>query len=189
MFLTIDGYSGSGKSTQLQALTKAGFHYVDQLWMSLAFQHVSMTKRLNNAYATVLAELMAFNCLPDLSQHNRSYVCDHFWGSLFDIYCINPDAFPEILAFFKTGLALSDRHEPDLSIFLDVPHSVATKRRFRRNTGISVVAPDKADAPFVQFWQVIAETTPCFHRVNGQQPVDSVTHDILRLVEKTRHTP
>ena len=185
MFLTIDGYSGAGKTTQLYILANklnlkpVNYHHV---WTT--FIDVAGLLRPQSEYIQPFASLQAIHTIPNL----KDCISDHFWDKFNRLYFQNPEYLPEVLEFFRTGMRFNDRPEPDLSIFIDVPWHLVTQRRVERDTNIKVPPIDSESKPDSRkrqsFWRTVEAEIPYFHRVNGNQSVEDVTESIMALIPK-----
>ena len=184
MFITIDGENGVGKTTQLYILAdKLNLKPVNYHHVWTTFIDVTGLLRPQSEYIQPFASLQAIHTIPNL----EDCICDHFWDQLYRLYSCNPPEFPNILKFFRTGLTLNKRPEPDLSIFIDIPHHIAVSRRLKRDVRVNVEI-NHADYPDSQnrrnFLRIVETEIPYFHRVNGNQSVEDVTESIMKLIPK-----
>ena len=185
--ITLDGYSGSGKSTQLHLLaTKLNYDIASYEQLFIAFRAMAealpRTKEKDFGSINCIASMYAFHLMPN----RQNCIFDHFWDKFFDAFMYQPDELTYLLRIFRAGLKLNQRREPDVSIFIDIPFQYAISRKVERNTGVIVgVRNDKCRDDFQErFWRIIECEVPYFHRVNGNQSVNDVTEDILSLIHR-----
>ena len=185
MFITIDGYSGAGKSTQLHILAKRlNLKPVNYFVLCNILNDIPYLVGPQSAFTRAFAALQAIHAIP----YPRDCILDHFWDRFDRLHLQNPEYLPEILEFFRTGMRFNDRPEPDLSIFIDVPWNLVTQRRVERDTNIKIPPIDSESKPDSRnrqsFWGTVEAEIPYFHRVNGNQSVEDVTESIMELLPK-----
>ena len=187
--ITLDGYSGSGKSTQLGLLaTKLNYDIASYEQLFVAFRAMAEALPRTKGFGSIdfIASMYAFHLMPN----PQNCIFDHFWEALSAVYHRNRTNFQSAVRFFRHGLSLSRCGEPNLSILIDLPFDVAVERQLKRDHGVDANVSDSADHrnDFVegqsQFWAALEGYVPYFHRVNGNQSVNDVTEDILSLIHR-----
>ncbi len=190
MYITIDGDSGAGKSTQFHALAER-FGLKSPGWFATykAFQSVPLPKQRPGRYTRILAAIFASHTIPVGEQH---WIVDHFWSCFYEFRDADESTLSNIITFFRTGLTLNDRPEPAISVFLDVPPDVSHHRRHQRDNELSMKY-EPSDYNRNQhnrdltFWQTIAANCPYFHVLDGNRPVADVTESISQLLPECFH--
>ena len=187
MFITIDGYSGAGKSTQLHLVAKRlNLQIAAPTYHQLfdTFLNITSLDRDKTRAVQPFALLQSFHVFTSL-EHN---IVDHFWDRFYLFHLHNPHELRKMLNFFRNGMAFNNRHEPGLSIFIDVPLHVAILRRTKRDTGQTKVVPPAQPTEshtLQEFWSAVESEVPYFRRIDGNQSVTKVTKSIITLIEET----
>lgn len=191
MFITIDGCSGAGKSTQVDLLVKRlrlePFNYRDGV--STLHDISCFLSSLANPHKIVFSCLQTFECLA----RTPDCICDHFWEQLYSIYSADPCHNTSIvlanaLKYFRTGMKLSSYPEPDVSILIDVPADIATIRRIKRDDNVNLdlesqlIPTRKHNRHFYEFWDIIETNIPYFRRVDGTQSIKDVNESIIKIL-------
>ena len=186
MFITIDGDSGSGKTTQIKLLVdRLQVKEIDIYSRFDAFYSISRFTGDPNGYAAMLACLQAVLHTP-LS----NAIIEHFWLSGFStLFHSNYDDFAKAIRFFRMGMNLIGQKEPDLSILLNVPFEISEARRVHRYThGNAIVTiPNKeCQKPHndrkIQLYRALESELPFFHIVDATGSVNDIANAIIELL-------
>ena len=187
MLITLDGYSGAGKTTQSMALCEqlqiprisfAEVRHTYSAFLDHCFPDAKRTR------SEIFAQLIFIHKHPD---HG---VIDHFWD-IFNRYTHPSNSIAEArlaVDVFRSGLTLNGRSEPVLSFFLYAPSYICQHRRLTRDTQGTVgligntVATNR-DRLNYEFWKSIESMVPYFHIIDAMQPIPAVTEDIMQYVE------
>ena len=184
MYITIDGDSGAGKSTQFHILSeRLGLSSPGFLRAYSGFSTIFSLKQEFSPYSDLLATISASHTIPT----GQNWIFDHFWHCFYRFRDVDPNTLDNILTFFRNGLTLNNRHEPTLSIFLDIPRDVSVHRCLQRDTGHNIQYKptsydDKEDKLMV--WRTIETNCPYFRIIDGNRPVPEVTESIIDLLPK-----
>ena len=196
MFITIDGFSGAGKSTQvdrLKAVVDGGMHELPLSDMILGRRRdfYAETVVCNEAleYGSLILAYFS-HASQIISNPDKVYYGEDFW---FDV-CQGrePEAIEKKWVIFQNMLDLACVPKPDLSIFIDVPELVRDRRVVKRggedvtDSFLEILAmKEKTGVDFDgghHMGIVCQDIIDRFHVIDGTQAVDKVTTDILELM-------
>ena len=183
MLITIDGYSGAGKTTQSRILhEQLGIEHVEFFKCYDLFHTVSrLTSSTPHDHSTFspFAALNAFHT----RYPAKLSICETFWQIFSGGYSHNPPRFLPILNFLRHGMNLQKKSEPILSIALEISQQHAGVRAIQRNSGLRVepVSEQPQDA-ITEFWKLLEAELPYFHRIDAAQPIADITSQILKLI-------
>lgn len=190
MFITIDGYSGAGKTTQLNILAKKlKLEPVNYAAICNILDDILCWVGTRSTYTRAFSALQAFHNMPCA----EDCIIDHFWDRFEKLHrYTSEENFSKLLGYFRTGMRFNNRREPDLSIFIDYPWQLGLQRGMERDTQMIMVptidSEIKSDSQARQiFWRTIDSHLAYFHRVNGNQSVEDVTESIMSLIQQLRN--
>lgn len=184
MYITVDGVSGAGKSTQANLLRKQlSLEYTCFDPVVYTIENIPNIVGKGSQYTNLIANLMAThtiqcdNCIIQIFWRNFEFACH-----------LNTNDQNTLLAFFQTGITLGGRPTPDLSIYLSIPYDVHINRMLERDHHQSILV--ETDENVLQryeqrckFWHTIAERVSYFHVIDGTLPVEDVNASIMTLIE------
>ena len=184
MYITIDGVSGAGKTTQAQLLhERLSLEYTPFLPVVYATENIPAILGKQSQYTELFSVLLAAHTIPS----DADYIVEDFWAVFRSMLHLNIRDLKNALSFFQTGITLG-RRPPDLSVYLSITYDIQVSRLFERHTGITVppVGNDNNVNQFEQlnqFWGTIAQEVNYFHVVDGTLPVEDVHASIMTLIE------
>lgn len=181
MFITIDGYSGAGKTTQLNILAKQlKLEPVNYAAICNILDDILCLVGSRSTHTRAFCALQAFHNMPC----SEDCIIDHFWDRFEQLHrYTSEENFSKLLGYFRNGMRFNNRREPDLSIFIDIPWHLGLQRGMERDTQV-ITMPTSDSQPRQSFWRTIDSRLPYFHRVNGNQPVEDVTESIMSLIRR-----
>ena len=186
MYITVDGVSGAGKSTQANLLRKQlSLEYTCFDPVVYTIENIPNIVGKGSQYTNLIANLMAThtiqcdNCIIEIFWRNFEFACH-----------LNTNDQNTLLAFFQTGITLGGRRAPDLSIYLSIPYDVHISRMIQRDLHQNIlVEPDKDALHHFEerkrFWHTISGQISYFHVVDGTLPVEDVHASIMTLIESS----
>ena len=197
MIITIDGLSGAGKTTQAHNLSQLlGIPHVSTDSPSLIMREVCWAYTHNHGdhhFVSLLRNLLLFRFMQEGDRGwGQDFICaDNFFRMLTRFYR-KPER-DEYLSFFRRCLTMDAGQEPVASFYL---HVLASERELRRiyreqqkyNTfkfedlKIST-AHNSDDADFREFFQWLQERVPYIHIIDGAQPEEKVTADMMKILK------
>jgi thymidylate kinase len=186
MFITVDGPSGAGKTTQAFLLHKRlSLEYTCFQPVMYAIENIPSIIQKQSRYTDLIAALMATHAIPC-----DNCVVGNFWRHVEFAYQLNKNDLNALLAFFQTGITLGGRRAPDLSIYLSIPYDVHISRMIQRDLHQNIlVEPDKDALHHFEerkrFWHTISGQISYFHVVDGTLPVEDVHASIMTLIESS----
>ena len=184
MFITIDGHSGAGKSTQADILAKR---------LKLNFTNFNNTYRAYDVISFAFGQpgpckqLFASVCAwHTIQPPHDNIIFDNFWDSLYQTY-LHDELTLSSLNMFRDALKLNNRSEPSLSIILNTPYHMALARQISRDKKIHLKL-NREDSPDdkrrLEFWQFLESEIHYLHVINGNQSITNVTESIIKLLPK-----
>ena len=186
MYVTLDGISGAGKSTQCGILMRK-FNYKFPRFLALfaAVEAIPSIMSAGSEYATLFANLHTIHCMPP-----ENSIMEDFWRPFTNFRELPESDLSPLVALFRQAIQLNNRPEPDLSIYIHTPQDLAEARRFQRSkriyTSPSAVKRKKKweeyDYNLYTMWERIASQVPYFHIVDGRQSVEEITEQIVMLL-------
>ena len=187
MLITIDGHSGSGKTTHVKAVSSAlnipiGNMYGSNFTLTTAIVSAArlMFRAPFRGYVPLYTKILAFHTL------EPPCVVDHFWEPFFDVSRKDIDT---LITIFRHSLSLCGRSEPNLSIYLDIPRNIGLYRALNRDhPGSAVLANmspkrEEHERKRRSIYQLLESTIPYFHVVDANQSIQDVTVNIRRLLD------
>ena len=198
MFITIDGFSGAGKSTQserLNSVVDGGLHKLDigaAVWGILPDSYA--TPVVTNQACEHIALILAFcvHAPQIIANPDKAFYCEDFWFNTCQ-GSTSIDVVKEKWVIFQNALHLAGVPKPDLSIYLDVPELVRDRRVAKRNIGVTkedlerLAMKEKSGVRFDwghHMGIVCQDIIDRFHVIDGAQSVDKVTTDIFELINR-----
>lgn len=184
MYITIDGASGAGKTTQAFLLHQhLGLEYTCFLNVKYLVENVPIITGSESPYAELIAALTGAHTIPT----DIDCIVEDFWSPFRHLHNLHPNDLKRVIVFFQTGITLGGRRTPDLSIYLSIPYDVHVKRVFHRHTrGEIQPAFDKENMTSYEalnrFWGTIAEQVDYFHVIDGTLPEEEVNNLITALI-------
>ena len=195
MFLTIDGLSGAGKTVQASKIAKRFElkHVSIDMFIDLLrnIEFLATEAHHDNTFTAVLRNLMFIRLMR--GQWGNDFVlADNFFRTIGSFWR-NRAEMERVLDFFREGLLIERGKEPDASFYLHVDARHRELRRLYRdekqlNTykleNVSITTEHNSDdLRSLEFNQWLAERLPYFHIIDGSQPEEKVTADIIGIVE------
>lgn len=183
MFITLDGVSGAGKTTQAQLLREQlSLQFTCFEPMMYALENIPIIVKAGSRHTSLLAGMMATHTIP-----YENCIVELFWAHFEYAYELSAKDRDALLSFFQTGLTLGGRRTPDASIYLSVPYDVHINRIMKRDLQQNVAAkPDKQILDEYEkrqaFWHTIAERVSYFHVVDGTLPISEVNELLTSFV-------
>ena len=196
MIITFDGHSGSGKTTQsIKVARHLGLECVSfwtlQEIVDMYLLQVAGTP--SKGIASVLRNLMAIRGMQDghkgWNQH-KGYVFENgFFSILSGFY--NSGEKDLMLDLFLKALRLCNGQEPVLSFLLKTTYVESMYRVYRRQGRGSFLKERqdideyaKRDDKWSKFWEWLDSQLPYLYIIDGMQPEESVTADIMQILRK-----
>ena len=188
MIITLDGYQGSGKTTQERALSKQLQIPVLSNWLKLVkTQHTLLTlaKLEPSPFSRLLGALSILESYPE----RNGIIRESFWTRLIGFSDSRVDGAIDL---FARALAYGGFDNQIISFFLDLPRTQADMRlydRFVRSSSIPInsIEFDKGkadvDASYRTFWGRIMKQVDWVHRIDAQLPAEQITSQIVSIVE------
>ena len=196
--ITIDGYSAAGKSTQTQRLTE---HYgglnIEQIegkfWTMFDLTRLLFTLAEFEYLSDDMTELLRAGMLYRMMVSNGKrhgydiLIIDEFFGTHLLRFANN-------IRFFREMLTVQSGIEPVASFFIDVPTNERHTRKFYRgskfneetisiNLDTAVISDE--DRRTTEQWLALSEQIPYLHIIDGTQPIDAVSKEIISIVDQT----
>lgn len=193
MFITIDGLSGAGKTTQAEAVAKElEFEAVsidilrNMIEWNLQFRHPNFNY---NNVSSIVANMSLIRCLIDCVETNF-VIADNFWRLMWTIYREQGRLeAANLLGIFLRVLQVNGGELPVASFCLHVPPYQRHVRTFKRRLPPSVevqdvdinVEKDTDENSFLEYITWLKESYDFIHIIDGTQPVETVTAEIVGI--------
>lgn len=200
MIITIDGYSGSGKSTQAKKISEAL-----EIPVANAASVVSSVRILRMEGLTLhrarIANLFDALCMYRLviAKYKRNVIveeCLFYPFFHFDKSSKHQASLSdETINWFIESMVIDSRQYPDghpiASFYLFTSQRTSEIRRFKRaykgyEINIDCAEGDYHKDPRFRFWKKLECKIPFLHVIDGMQTEAEVTADIMAILEKEK---
>ena len=192
MIITIDGFSGAGKTTQARALSErlaipmvsidAEFALLKSVFL--------LARRFSklSSFTTVLSAVTTIRAMRE--KWGRDFIlADHFFRMLTPAW--QNGVIDEVLDVFRSVLTCWGGEEPIASFYLHMDGNEREKRRFYREAEsrnayelneIDISIKNDIDQIFLDMCEYLTPKVPYLHIINGNQDRKKVTADILEVL-------
>ena len=199
--VTLDGYSGAGKSTQM-ALLLEHYNEFDSRRIRRQFRQTQyLADKLfdlsgcpfTDDTPRLLWYVMFYRMMVSYGETHgcQLLILDEFFLKPLSEN-MNPSDLDDGVRFFREMLTFQSGREPAASFFIDVPANKRQTRTFYRDTNhdnetISInldrdVISDE-DRYTTEKWVALSERIPYLHIIDGTQPVDAISKEIISIVD------
>lgn len=191
IFITFDGDSGAGKTTQAQ-------HVGSRLGLPVygIYEYQYFNQRLHQYYAPsspysamnlFLTNIIALRLMQ--AQHPKGLILDE---SLFGVMAnLPPEEIDDAIDLFHTGIKSEGYSCPALSFYVHVNLSRCEERRYKaydadnRITNLEIDhSPTESDERRLELWTKLAEKIPYLYIVDGSSNPDKVSQTIDCILEE-----
>ena len=215
LFISFEGIDGAGKSSHIAALAAAFQSAGKTVTMTREPGGTPLGERLremilHDAMDPLTEALLVFaarrehivQVIEPALARGEVLLCDRFTdasfayqgaGRRFDLKTLS---FLELAAQYSQGLEAQKPHtlgilQPDLTVWFDLPPAVAAQRLASART------PDKFESQSQAFFERVvtgyaqraAQQPQRFARINSNQAIDAVRHDVLAAVRTKGYLP
>ena len=194
--ITFDGYSGSGKTTQSVKVSEMlGFPMVnikDYVWNVDDFFVENGHRRLTG-WEGALRDAAILHVMRRQWLKNEGVVVEDRWFKMLaDLQYDYEEDLDEAIDLYRKILRFTGGVEPCVSFYLDVSYVESRCRATYRNHGIQMTTEEKKKlhsshfidyhTKFRQFWKWLGEKVSYLHIINGEQPEEAVTAEIIQIL-------
>ncbi len=215
LFISFEGIDGAGKSSHIAALAAAFQSAGKTVTMTREPGGTPLGERLremilHDAMDPLTEALLVFaarrehivQVIEPALARGEVLLCDRFTDASFAYqgagrgFDLKTLSFLELAAQYSKGLEAQKPHtlgilQPDLTVWFDLPPAVAAQRLASART------PDKFESQSQAFFERVvtgyaqraAQQPQRFARVNSNQAIDAVRHDVLAAVRTKGYLP
>ena len=195
MYITLDGCTGVGKTTQANILERTlGLKHTMMYIPETALKSVVAAIQRGRYDRFHRTNTLVFMLNLSIHQGDIGGIQEHYWehimafSSKIEGKIIASNKTKEIVDFFHRGLELFKCPIPDLSVFIDAaPERRAirlAKRTFGKDSLLdsATLTPSYYEEGWSSFFKSLEEMIPYFHVIDGNQSIEEVTESILELL-------
>ena len=192
--ITFDGHSGAGKSTQSRKIASLlGVDVV--LNESLKIMVRNYFRAIYDGYQNHIGPIaLEASIIRSMGTSKHFIIEDHCFGCLHGVW--ESDNFDDVLDLFVKILTINNGREPLASFYLDVPLDFSYARiinRKRSGDGLSPTEQPKpvysnSDIEYLKFWEYLSSKLPYLYIIGGTQDEDTVTDEIVSILQKKEKT-
>ena len=194
MIITIDGFSGAGKTTQGRILSeRLAIPMVSTDPEYALLKNVFLLARRFSKSSSFTPVLWAVTAIRTMREKwGRDFILvDNFFRMLIPAW--QNGVIDEVLDVFRNVLTCWGGEEPIASFYLHMDGTEREKRRFYREAEsrdiyelneIDISIKNDIDRRFLDMCEYLAPKVPYLHIINGNQGCKKVTADILKVLDE-----
>ena len=197
MFITIDGLSGSGKSTQCDAVRKLldwRVWQVDELRVAFHFFLNKVFRGISDIDTVTIPYNISLTCALIKSRIGNFILDDHFWRIFWNYYKDHGKEKTKLFIQCFIEMLRSNIDEvPIASFYLSTPSRFRFVRKVNRYSNYLIDSDfhidkntitannDDENDILLEYFEWLKEFCDFIHIIDGTQPIEAITSEIVEI--------